>query len=244
MEEMNLIYGSCAVKHWFPEFRDPNDVDYIGKDAYWVPSFQYVLDRNTHPQYLDPNFIYTIKISHSSWDIWWDKTMHDIIFLKNKGCELDYEFYNMLYSDWSIVHGKKKTDFSGKTKDFFKENITRKIDHDLLHEMLAFYDRPLHERIRKDQDSPLCSRELFDALSYEDKLKCALEEIHVIATERFILNGVKSLKHAKYKSLKTLITSASSGWFCLFIVLNFDTLIYYEVETWQRKLQENGLIDF
>lgn len=239
-KEISLIYGSCAAKHWFPDFRTPNDIDYIGKNAYWVDSFQY-LENNSHNQYVDPNYLYTIKVSHAAWDVWWDKTMHDIVFLKNKGCVLDKEFYSMLYKEWEVVHRPKSVNFTKENKEFFRGNIARKVDHDLLHEMLAFYDRPLHERIRKEPNSPICSEELFEALSFEDKVKCALEETHVIATERWVLNGMSSLKHAKYKSLKTLITSASKGWFTLFLVLNFDLLIYYEVETWERKLRENGL---
>jgi len=233
-----LIYGSKAAKFWFPDFREPKDLDIISKEDYWIDSFQYILDNNKHPVYADPKFLFTIKVSHAAWDIHWDKTMHDIVFLKNKGCQLDQELYQNLYKDWTEYHGRKKVRLNMKNDEFFTNKITRKYDHDYLHEIFGFYDRPLHERIRKDLDSPMCSKELFDRLSFEEQIKCALEEIQVIATERWVIPNKIGLNHAKYLAMKQLIISMSTGWFNLFLILNFETLIRYEVETWKTKLEQ------
>lgn len=231
-----LIFGSCAMKHWYPDSRIPNDFEVISPENYWVNSFQYILDNNINGQYVDPDFLYTIKVSHAAWDIHWDKTMHDVVFLKEKGCILDEILYNMLYQEWEVLHGKKNVKLNVKNEDFFTDKITRKYDHDWLHEQLCFYDRPLHEKIRYDLTSPICSEKLFANLSYDDKIKCALEEVYVIGTERFVLNG-KSYNEAKYKTLKLLITSMTSGWFNRFIIENFKILIYSENLTWQKKYQ-------
>lgn len=72
-----LIFGSTAIKHWFPEFRDPKDLDIICKDEamsrevqhYWIPQFEILLENNKNPKYLDPNFIYQVKCSHANWDV-------------------------------------------------------------------------------------------------------------------------------------------------------------------------------
>lgn len=243
---MKLIYGSTATKHWYPEFRIPNDLDFISNEQYWIPlensywidAFKY-LENNKHHQYVDPNFLLTIKISHACYNIHWDKTMKDIGFLLNKGCVLDKDFYNLLLKDWEIIHGKKKVNLNVPNEEFFKENITRKYSHDDLHVHLAFYSEPLHTKIRKDLTSPLCSEDMFNELSKEDKIKCMLEEMYVFMFERFLLPGkTKSLKQAKYLALKQLVTSSTKGWFNLAIILNFEELIMSDISCLQTKLNE------
>jgi len=104
-----LIYGSTAIKYWFPDFkRIPNDIDYICSEKnhnnintrdvefYYLPEFEYIFENNIDKEYVDKDFLYTIKLSHLSWDINWDKHMKDVIFLKEKGCKLIPELYNNL----------------------------------------------------------------------------------------------------------------------------------------------------
>lgn len=241
-----LIYGSTAIKHWFPDFREPKDIDYISKEPfknshlveyYWIEEFQYLLDNNIDSKYIDPDLIYTIKLSHASWDIRFDKHIKDILFLRDKGCQLNMKFYKMLYKRWEIIHGKKKVNFSGTNDEFFTQKVTRAIPHDELHELVAFYNRPLHESIRINQDKPKPSFELFNQLSHSDQLKCALEEIWVIALERYILPKQYSLKRAKYTAMKDLITKMSKGWFNIFLIDNFDHLIYSDNGQIESKLE-------
>lgn len=232
-----LIYGSCALKHWFPESRTPNDVDIISIDHDWIPAFNYLLEHNKHNQYVDPNFLYTIKVSHAAWDIHWDKTLKDIAYLKNKGCVLDKTFFNLLYNDWCKIHKQKRVALSGTNQQFFKPHIKRKFAHDWLHEQLSFNDRPLHEKIRRDLSSPMCDKKMFDKLDFSVKIQVAVEEIRVIATERFLLNGEKSLMRARYNAIKLLITSMTKGWFNRFLIENIEILMQYEVETWKKQLK-------
>jgi hypothetical protein len=243
---MKLIYGSAAVKHWFPEFRIPNDLDFISSENHWIPlensywidAFEY-LENNKHPMYVDPNFLLTIKVSHACYDIHWDKTLKDIIFLLNKGCVLDKTFYNLLIKDWSIIHGKKKVNLNVPNEEFFRNNITRKYSHDELHEHLAFYSKPLHNYIRINLNYPMSSEDMFYELSKEDQIKCMLEETFVFMFERFLIpKKTKSLKHAKYLALKQLITSSTSGWFNLALIMNFEELINYDADFLKPKLEE------
>lgn len=241
---MKLIFGSAAVKHWFPDFRIPNDLDFISSENYWIPlensywieAFEYLEENNSHSQYVDVDLLYTIKVSHAEYDIHWDKTMRDIVWLQNKGCTLDLEFYNELKKSWDIIHIEKKINLNVKNEDFFRPNISRTYSHDYLHEILAFYDRPLHEKIRKDLNSPMCSEDFFRNLSKEDQIKCMMEETMVFMIERFLIpKKTKSIKHALYLALKTLITSSTKGWFNLELILNFETLIYYDLEHFKSK---------
>ena len=239
-----LIYGSAAIKYHFPNYdKELNDLDIITREdnklhleisgckrieQYYLPEFEYIFENNRDELYVDPDFLYTIKISHLSWDINWDKHMKAAIFLEEQGCKLDKELYDSLMIAWQRVHGKKSVKMNVKNSDFFKENIYRKFNHEYLHEQFAFYERPLNERIRKDLDSPLCSEELWNLLCTEDKIRCALEEIYVLAAERYIF--VKEderswkLEHAVVKTLKNMITSTTSGWFNLFLKENFNLL--------------------
>lgn len=236
-----LIFGSTALKHWFSDLkRDPKDLDIMCKEGknspgiehHWIDSFQYILDNNKDWYYVDHNFLYTIKISHAAWDVRWEKTMHDINFMKNKGCILDITLYNMLLKEWEIVHGKKKVKLTGKPEEFFKPTVTRKIDHDQLHHLVKFYDRPMHEIIRKDKNNVACSKELWDNLSYDDKIKCALEEAYVFALERYFEFPPKI---ALVKALKQLIVSSTKGYFNLFLIDNFHELIYYKQSNYLEK---------
>ena len=78
-----LIYGSTAIKYHFPDYeREPQDLDIITIEdtklllentkrieQYYLPEFQYIFDNNKDELYVDPDFLYTIKMSHLSWDI-------------------------------------------------------------------------------------------------------------------------------------------------------------------------------
>jgi len=80
-----------------------------------------------------------------------------------------------------------------------------------LHKQFAFYDTPLNEFIRKDLSSPLCSKELFDNLSYYDQILLAVEELLVLTCERYIfIDKPLPFQIAKTKMLKQMITSSTS----------------------------------
>ena len=243
-----LIFGSRAANYWWSDFsREPKDLDYIGigkssKDIeyHWAPSFQYIIDNNKDTKYVDPDFLYTIKMSHACYDIRWEKTMWDINFLKERGCKLIPELYNSLLRDWEVIHHKKKIVLKGTAEEFFKPTITRKYPHDELHKKVAFYEDPLHTKIRKDLNDVKCSKKLWDTLSEEDKMKCALEEAYVFAIERYLEYPPNI---ALSKALKTLITSSTKGWFNFFLIDNFFNLIYYNHEryiTIFKEIKEYG----
>ncbi len=229
-----LIYGSTAIKHWFSDFREPNDLDIIEQNPrksskeiqyYWIDSFEYIIKNNKNLKYVDPNFLYTIKVSHASWDINWVKTMKDIEFFQEKGCELDIELYNILYKEWTKIHGKKNVKMNVPNEGFFKSNIQRDFDHDWLHEQFSYHKRPLNEKIRENINSPLCSESLWKNLTDDDKIKCAKEEIYVLMYERYLGNSLIPLNIGLIKILKKMITSTTSGFFNLFLIMNFKSLI-------------------
>jgi len=228
-----LIFGSTAIKYHFPDFyREVKDLDYISRDRsnlvgvehHWVDAFDYILENNQDKKYVDPNFLYTIKCSHIAWPINFNKHIKDIVFLKNKGCVLDKKLYNELVKAWGTIH-KEKTIKLRKKSLFFKDNVKREFDHDFLHLVFAFEEeKPIYKKIITDPEDTFCHKDLWEKLTEEEKLKCALEETFVVAYERF--------KHlppniAKYKAMEKLITTMTKGWFNLFIVENFEKMMKF-----------------
>jgi hypothetical protein len=227
-----MIFGSTALKHWYPDFpREPKDLDIISKNGkstreieiHWNSAFEYIFKYNNNDKYVDPDFLYTIKMSHAAWDVRWDKTMFDIKFLKEKGCQLDPVLFNLLMKDWEIIHGTKKIIVKGKPEEFFNQNVTRKFNHEELHQKVKFLHKPMHEFIREDLNDVKPNKELWDILSDEGKIYCALEEAYVFAIERYLQYPANI---ALTKALKHLITKSTKGYFNLFLIDNFFTLMY------------------
>lgn len=229
---MQVLIGSRAVKNIFSDYRECNDWDYLvneipdskeeNAEYYIIPPLSEYLLQNE----LDKNVLYTLKVSHSFWNINFEKTVYDIRFLKHKGSEIIEPLYKELYSFWETVHGKKKVYLNETNEDFFTSRVDRIIEHDTLHEILAYYDEPMFNKLKKDLNKAWISKDMFTNLSYEDKLKTCREELYVIATERFLIpNNFKMNSLIAYKkAVRLLVTSLSKGWFPLFIIENIEAL--------------------
>ena len=119
-----LLVGSVAARKWFSDFREPKDIDYLGDDIR-VGDKTWTIDERPNYKWLvnnwdcaTPSILYTIKLAHASWDIWWDKTTYDIRYFQSKGVEPDRYIYWRLYKDNELVHGKKRA-YLDKTNDDF-----------------------------------------------------------------------------------------------------------------------------
>lgn len=233
-----MIFGSTAIKHFYPDFRNPKDLDIMSKEGgvitkeiqkYWIDEFQELIDLSNNKVYLDPELCLTVKCSHANWNIHWEKTMTDILFLKEKGHSINKSIYNKLVKAWRVVHGRESAPLRGRTQDqFFSDAVNRLYVHDSIHDAVAFYDEPIFKRILKKDGSVDCSEEAFNSLSYDDKLKMAKEEIYVTALERFIIpENLDYTKGRAYNaSLKKFVTTMSSGWMSYFLIDNFKNLLY------------------
>lgn len=247
---MKLIIGSTAMRHWFPDFREPKDLDLLTPyqikcdkagviETQWHCEAEFLIEKSKDKVFADPQLLFSIKVSHAHWNIHWDKTMYDIEFLKRKGVTLDMEVYDRLIPVWEEIHGKKKVNMRQSMDVFFKDAVKREYDHEYLHELVAFYDRPLHERLRTDLSTAWCSKELFEALSPDDQARCALEEILATAIERAKLT-VDSSKIERLSAINKahfqLCTSMTKGWFARFLILNKYELTTRRREEWMSNL--------
>lgn len=237
-----ILIGSRALKYWFGGSfdRTPNDTDYFsteeveGAEVFWHPKLaEYDWLYNG---IATPIELYTIKVSHAFWfhgDRKWWKHMHDVKFLQDKGHNhLVPELYDILYDVWVERHGKKKAFLNVPADEFFNPNVDRIYDHDSIHRSIAYYDRPLFERILKDGHEVMVDRNKFEALSLEDKFKLVREEVYATALERVLIprNYVPSPRGAYNYAMRKTITDFSKGWFPKFIVLNWNQLYKPDVE--------------
>jgi hypothetical protein len=245
-----LIIGSRAAKHHFPEFpRDPNDLDIMCESTMMTKDIQHywfddasieILKKNIDDQFIDPNLLLTLKVSHAGWDIHWSKTIHDILFLKRMGCVVDKDLYKSLVKFFTIKHGKKWVSLKGKNTDtFFVDAVERKYVHDDIHDAVAVYDKPLYDKLIFEGVS--CSKKGFEKLSFEDKILLVKEEVWVTALERYLIPSNFTCGHraAYEKSLKKLATTMSSGWFKFFILENIDKLVGCDKKEYIDKFKQN-----
>jgi hypothetical protein len=233
----------------FKDFkRDPKDIDLftnkpVPEGLYNLPVETFWHDKLSEWEFgsvATPDELLTIKVSHAFWELKnksWNKHMMDIMFLQSKGAEFIPELYDILYPIWEEVHGKKKVNLEADPDDFFNDRIVKRVyDHDSLHESVAYYDRPLFERILRDNSEVAVDKAKWEALPHEDKLKMVREEVYATALERKLVpTDYTANPRAAYGwTLQKTITSLTKGWFALFVVLNFKDLTKPDVDYVQR----------
>lgn len=235
------IIGSVAANYHFEDFpREANDLDIIapedvelpGAEKHWYPALQAVLDRTGRNGVATKETLYTIKFSHAFWNVQWDKTIFDLLYFQEKGIELDEELYTILYKLWIEVHGEKQMSLEMDSKAFFNEYVVRKYDHDSLHASVAYYDQPLYETILRDGEEVAMDAAKLEALSHEDKIKLAREEVYATALERWMIPSDYqfSARMAYNRALKLTVTSLTKGKFAKFIMENMAEMVRPDVD--------------
>jgi len=183
---MNL-FGSTLIKKYFPDFRNPNDIDWLTSDMSEMkpssPREEFHFMPFAPNREMTPDEIYTVKASHAIYDIHWKKTMADIRFLQKKGCEKVPSLFSELREFWKQKHGEqKRTDFEVLPGKFFEDRVRRKQDHDSLHEELS--NPPTYRKfVEEGKVSP--DRDRFYTMSQMERGDAIFEEAYVIAIERF-----------------------------------------------------------
>jgi len=234
-----LIIGSVAASHYFPNFRQPKDIDVLTPaqlttsdrsicniESQWHDLAEEIIDSSANKIFADVDILYTLKLSHSYWDIHWSKTIYDIVsFKQNMVCAGTprQDLHDRLVVMWSKIHGAKKVNMNQNVDVFFNKHVDRIHDHEVVHELVAFNGRPMHEKIRLDLTNTWVDKDLFFSLSHQHQLDVALEEMIVVAIERGKLDVNKpkfAVSSALSKAHKLLITSMTKGWFAQFLVEN------------------------
>lgn len=248
---MKIIVGSHALKKSGLNRKEPLDKDVwiadnntteihtSGLDVHFVPEdILNLVPTVGSSRYATPDAIYTIKCSHFQWDIMWEKTKLDILWLKGHGCTLIPELYSTLVEYWKTIHGDKS--FLSLDKDvdkFFNDCIKYKYDHDYLHELVAFPNKPMYTRCLKENQQVLIDKGKFSTLNYCDQVRLFREEISVIAFERWIVHGKLGWYRAYKESLKKTIINLTKNWATDFIILNLQDFVTPDYSYFKYLLQ-------
>ncbi len=233
---MRIVVGSSAIRHHFPEFREPKDLDCFSNEPEATAGAE---DSYFHPKmlqhwwkgdsrYATPDELMTIKLSHSFWELpngSWNKHMADLMFLKGKGCQVIEPLCKLLYEIWLEKHGSKKMDLSKEAEDFFADAVKRKYDHDSLHYSVAYTPgKPLYEKFLKDGHSVDMDMQKVWAAPFQEQVALFREEVYATALERIVIprNYKVSAGFAYHWALRRTITSLTRGKSARFIAENYD----------------------
>lgn len=231
---MNIIVGSTALQKFGLNRSLPVDIDYWTDQAETDLTGDVKIIPNEVLRLVDslggvatPDSIYTIKCSHAVYDIFWQKTKLDILWLKSKGCKILPNLYQALVEYWKEEHGNKDFLSLAQNKtEFFTGNVTYVYDHDYLHELVAYPNRPVYESVLKDNQEVLIDKDKFFKLPFPQQVRMFREEIAVIACERFLINphvrGKVSWFQAYTMALRKTVTTLTKGWASEFIVMNLE----------------------
>lgn len=247
-----ILTGSKALEYWGLNRRVPKDIDYFSMVNTSIGGYDLtVLDEErmelaqqhtNSEQVLSPNAIYTIKCSHLGWDNHWQKTKRDVLWLKSKGCELIPELYYNFKEYWKGTLGSNENLSLAKTKDeFFNDYVTKVYDHDYLHELVAYPNRPVYEGVLKEGEEVLVDKDKFDVLSFEDQVGMFREETTVIAIERWLVNPsskVDSWVKAYLMALQKVIISLTKNWAQDFMIHNLEYLCKPDFTYFQKAIKE------
>ncbi len=243
-----IIVGSTALEQFNMQRSKPKDVDMwfcegesqegFAGDLHHIPKHIYEIIPKIG-SFATADAIYTIKCSHFAWDVKWEKTKLDILWLKANYCELIPELYLELKKYWEEVHGGKEFLSLNKSKDeFFNDGVKYVYDHDYLHELVAHPYPPVYTHCLKDEQDVLIDKGKFDCMSKDMQIKMFKEEITVIAIERWLVhNNSTSWFEAYNLSLKKTITNLTKNWACDFIIHNLEEFIKPEYKYFKHALE-------
>lgn len=255
---MKILVGSTALKQYIDIKREPKDLDYFADVNVPVMESLEKIETFNHPSLVSwfgdqdrvatLNELYSIKMSHIFWDLrggGWEKHCYDIMRMKQSGAIIERSFYDLLYSIWEQVHGKKQANLNAMPEDFFNKSVKRIYDHDSIHASIAYHDEPMFKRILRDNKPVLVDMLKWKNLTLEEKFETVREEVYATALERQLIpsNYTASPRAAYHWALKKTITSFSKGWFPLFIVEHLEELWNPDVDYLARhKANRHKLI--
>ena len=253
-----LVIGSTAAKHWFPEWREPKDCDYFGDEVvkpvdgqrvepFWDDRLLKLLSADEW-RYATPDELYSIKFSHSFWDLRngsWPKHMYDLLKLKARGAQLIPEWHDVLYEVWEDLHGKKKVDLTMESDEFFADAVKRIYEHDSIHLSVAYTPgKPIYDECLKAGKTVQIDMNKVWAMPHDRIVQMFREEIYVTALERLVIpsNYTHSPGAAYQWALRRTITSLTKGASAKFIVENFDTFRRPDMDYLRHHLDHKDLL--
>ena len=256
-----FIYGSYAIRYWFNDYyKNPTDIDIAVYDqslynqevvdklketslpveitnedeAYFFKEFEDMIEDG----YLNPTGLLTVKMSHAMYNYNLDKTVNDIIFLQKKGVTYDLDKLNMLRVHWKDRYKsfREKMDFNLPASEFFNSSVSRYVAHDELHDVLKLYNIPAYKKILDNNTTVKVSRKKFDKLTHEEQIFTFIEEISVLACERYF--NMIDVKAAFILAAQDFLTRMTSGWYNIFLLDNIQSVFEFNNQTHFNTMQK------
>lgn len=237
---MKVLIGSRALAYWNPDVKIKEDTDWdiisdepIEGSEWHDPNFLNnaqmcqlytsagsTIDFNGHTlNVMNSLGLSIIKRSH----LWRNLSFQKHITYYHKFMSYKRQDYGLLAEEilqerirlTTQVFPQGHPSLKKSVDDFFDDYVTKKYNHDYLHELVAYHDRPLYTQLQRDLTMAWCEKDLWDKLSVDDKIKCVAEETQVIAIERFLVpkDWNYPVRHAYIKALDKVCTTLCSGWF-------------------------------
>ena len=252
-----IVIGSAAMP-----YRAPKDMDIMVVDMdepvdasllKWdlpidkIQVSQEIYDLLEHTNgFASFNCIYTIKCSHLCINNKWEKTKADVIHFQATGAQLIEPLYHKLVEYWLTINLPQFNLSLNKSKEeFFTDNVTYVLDHDYIHELVAYPAPPMYQSVLADGHEVLISKEKFNALSYEEQVRMFREEITAIAIERWLINphweGKISWVRAYVMALKKTIISLTKNWARDFIILNLVDFVRPDFSYFEHAIKILGI---
>lgn len=248
------LIGSRAMAMHYPDARRPKgDWDYHSEQP--ASELRALIEADGSDVFADarlgawswhwiatPDELYTMKISHSFWEIngfcSWDKHAADIVFLSRKNAQFIRPLYDILLPIWKERYRRNPTSLNQSKDGFFADAVNRVYDHDSLHESIAYGDRPLFESILKPGSDVAVDNDKFWAMDHATQIKLVREEIYATALERILIpfDYQGSPSAAYHWALRRTATSLFKGEWALFLMLNLDELMRPDCAYLQRHL--------
>ena len=198
--------------------------------------------------------LYSLKKSHRHSPRAFEKHVKDYNWLRewHRGVDVFEKITALRYKETVERERLRTPSLQKTTKDFFDDKVSnRTFIHDQIHEVMAFGDRPMFEKIKIDPNKVACSKDKFNALPYMDRIKCVQEEAYVIALERAMIpmlfegEKIANPKEAYKWAVMRICTTLCSGWFREFALENYSDLISHYDSHYVNKFLyavEDGLI--
>lgn len=176
----------------------------------------------------DMSTLALIKRSHLWRDYQWDKHItHYHKHLKPYLCHTDLVYVEERAKLTKEKYPQGNPSLKKTNEEFFDDAVKKVYDHDWLHEIAAYYREPLYTKLKRDNSLAWCEKDLWEALSPEDKTKCVAEETYVIAMERFLIRNDWNFSYrgAYLSALKKVCTTLTSGWFRDYAIDNYPEIL-------------------
>ena len=224
-ETVTEVWKSTRIEWHNPEHLFNGDIKVSPGIHAIIPSGEFI-------RIATPEYLYMVKRSHIWRPIKFAHHMGDMQWLKERGyIPADFKehpFYRARLSETKRIYGDRHPSLMKSNDEFFDDSVNKVYVHDDLHRIVAFGDQPVYETMKKDPESAMCDKDLWNQLPHDQQIKAVQEEAMVIALERFLIPSMlgKLARPVKERpaflmALEKICTTLCSGWFRDFAIDNY-----------------------